>query len=522
MRRSLLLLLFVAACGGSSTPASTAPPPPAPAPVGPAPGGAPPATNAPPPAPAGAAPFPVLPILASPACVVRGSAPALAEDVVLAYRGKAFGRIRAPESIELHLGANGTGTVAAQTKKLEIAGEVDPRAIMVSPVKSIVKDGWISVDWLKIRQVGANGDIAGTAMLPRIIANAPPVEVTSRCAETTLTNAKSPSGAMRLFKRPITTTLREAPNGKVLATLTTPPKVTGPLANTMVEVLPYVARILEERGKDAKVAIWDRGTHVEGWIDASALVPATDRDAQATVLAAQAESQLVGMATLAVLGGGPSPDLCQRPLNVFVRNGGATVAVGAIRQHNAISRSSTKAPDQKPGEVPIDLEGSGLVPFILESSMDACKIPPDTAPLEVTVKVAPDRGLVAANVVPPAPASASGSSVKVEGPKGEVAIGPIAMSPSIPDGEAMVHKLKPRFRQCYQLGVNGDPQMSGKLVMTVKVGPTGEVQSAIAAANTGLSQGVAACVASAFKRADFSKATTLTSIQVPLSFALAK
>ena len=46
--------------------------------------------------------------------------------------------------------------------------------------------------------------------------------------------------------------------------------------------------------------------------------------------------------------------------------------------------------------------------------------------------------------------------------------------------------------------------MAGKVVITAKVGPNGEVSSADVSQNSGLSQGVASCIARVIKNATFS------------------
>jgi hypothetical protein len=45
--------------------------------------------------------------------------------------------------------------------------------------------------------------------------------------------------------------------------------------------------------------------------------------------------------------------------------------------------------------------------------------------------------------------------------------------------------------------------MSGKVIISARVGPNGEVAGADVASNTGLSPGVAACIAGVVRRATF-------------------
>jgi hypothetical protein len=97
----------------------------------------------------------------------------------------------------------------------------------------------------------------------------------------------------------------------------------------------------------------------------------------------------------------------------------------------------------------------------------------------------------------------AGPERKVEGPKAEAQVGGSTASVPISDADRVVAGLRPRFKQCYQVGLNSDPTMSGKVVVTAKVGPNGEVLDASIGSNTGLSPSVANCIAGAVKRAQF-------------------
>lgn len=98
----------------------------------------------------------------------------------------------------------------------------------------------------------------------------------------------------------------------------------------------------------------------------------------------------------------------------------------------------------------------------------------------------------------------AGTERKVEGPKGDVAFGGSTATVPISDADRVIAGLRPRFRQCYNTGLQSDPSMAGKVVITAKVGPNGEVSSADVSQNTGLSQGVASCIARVVKNATFS------------------
>lgn len=96
-----------------------------------------------------------------------------------------------------------------------------------------------------------------------------------------------------------------------------------------------------------------------------------------------------------------------------------------------------------------------------------------------------------------------GTAPKPAGPKAEVHIGGSTASVPVSNADRVFAGMRARFRQCYQTGLAVDPTMSGKLVITLRVGPNGDVLSVSVASNTGLSPAVATCVANAAKRAQF-------------------
>jgi hypothetical protein len=91
---------------------------------------------------------------------------------------------------------------------------------------------------------------------------------------------------------------------------------------------------------------------------------------------------------------------------------------------------------------------------------------------------------------------------------------------ALPDAEAVIRKqIHPRAKRCYQTGLDADPSQSGKLVMVIKVGPSGEVESASASSNTGLSAAVVSCIAAAARRAKFGPAgPSGATVVVPFGF----
>ena len=94
----------------------------------------------------------------------------------------------------------------------------------------------------------------------------------------------------------------------------------------------------------------------------------------------------------------------------------------------------------------------------------------------------------------------------------------------IAERDRVLAGLRPRFRSCYQTGLDADPTMSGKLTLTAKVHAAadyGEVVSVEVTQNTGLSPGVAQCASGVLKRAAFAKPSGANeaTLTVPLTYA---
>ena len=119
--------------------------------------------------------------------------------------------------------------------------------------------------------------------------------------------------------------------------------------------------------------------------------------------------------------------------------------------------------------------------------------------------------------------AAAGTERKVEGPKGDAVINGTTATVPISDADRIIAGLRPRFRSCYQTGLNQDPSMSGKVVITAKVGPNGEVSSANVSSNTGLSDSVASCIARVVRGATFAApGGGGSSLNVPVTFVQQK
>ena len=115
--------------------------------------------------------------------------------------------------------------------------------------------------------------------------------------------------------------------------------------------------------------------------------------------------------------------------------------------------------------------------------------------------------------------SAAGTPIRVVPSVAVRSLAPLVRG-SVPDAEATIRKMiEPGARRCYQKGLEIDPSQSGKLVLVIEVAESGEVDSAYVANRSGLSVGVATCIASVAKGARFERPGAAGStIIVPFNF----
>jgi hypothetical protein len=79
--------------------------------------------------------------------------------------------------------------------------------------------------------------------------------------------------------------------------------------------------------------------------------------------------------------------------------------------------------------------------------------------------------------------------------------------------------LFPRARACYNAGLKEDPDQHGRIVVTLQIGPAGDVLDSRIASNTGLSAKTASCIAGGARDLTFSPPDgTGSSVSVPMNF----
>jgi membrane protein involved in colicin uptake len=94
------------------------------------------------------------------------------------------------------------------------------------------------------------------------------------------------------------------------------------------------------------------------------------------------------------------------------------------------------------------------------------------------------------------------------------------MSVPVANAEAVIRsQIHPGAKKCYQRGLESDPTQAGKIVILIKVAPSGEVDTATVQSNTGISASVAACISAVARRAKFdAPGPSGSQISVPFNF----
>lgn len=100
-------------------------------------------------------------------------------------------------------------------------------------------------------------------------------------------------------------------------------------------------------------------------------------------------------------------------------------------------------------------------------------------------------------------AATAGTAAKVAGPKPVVGSSASVAGGSVNNAQRVVAGMTPGFRRCYTNGLASNPDMSGSVRVTAKIGPGGEVLSVSATPSGTISGDVASCIASRVRSAQF-------------------
>lgn len=93
--------------------------------------------------------------------------------------------------------------------------------------------------------------------------------------------------------------------------------------------------------------------------------------------------------------------------------------------------------------------------------------------------------------------------------------------PKVPprNAERTIARVRPKLRGCYERGLAIDPKMpSGALRVHARVTPDGSVSGVEITKRTGLSTGVASCVAEELRATRFDPSGEPTALDVPVHF----
>jgi hypothetical protein len=114
----------------------------------------------------------------------------------------------------------------------------------------------------------------------------------------------------------------------------------------------------------------------------------------------------------------------------------------------------------------------------------------------------------------------AGPDSHVHGPVTGIAdVGILDPTTPVANAERTVAGLRTGFRTCYNRGLLSDPTMAGKVVVSAKISPNGEVASADSAQNTGLSSDVVQCILRKVRTATFDgPGPNGATLQIPVTF----
>jgi hypothetical protein len=114
----------------------------------------------------------------------------------------------------------------------------------------------------------------------------------------------------------------------------------------------------------------------------------------------------------------------------------------------------------------------------------------------------------------------SGTGAKVSGPKAAMpGVSSSVAGGNISNAAKVVAAMRAAFRQCYQKGLDQNPDAQGSIKMSIKVGPGGEVTNVSATPSGNLPPGVVDCVTARARRAQFEPPEGGSAVvQVPVTF----
>ena len=130
-------------------------------------------------------------------------------------------------------------------------------------------------------------------------------------------------------------------------------------------------------------------------------------------------------------------------------------------------------------------------------------------------------GLASIGASGKAAGTGSGSATVVKGPKGSANLGDASVAGgSVSDAARVVAQMRAGFRACYRRGQDENPDIEGKIALSIKVGPTGQVSSVTATKTGNIPASVVDCVKARASSATFAapQGGGVAVVQVPVTF----
>jgi hypothetical protein len=114
----------------------------------------------------------------------------------------------------------------------------------------------------------------------------------------------------------------------------------------------------------------------------------------------------------------------------------------------------------------------------------------------------------------------TGTAVAVSGPKGSASTGAANVSGgTVSNAARVVAGMRAGFRNCYNRALSSNPDVEGRIGLSIRVGPGGEVQGVTASPSGNLPDSVVSCVKARAQAAQFDPPQGgLAVIQVPVTF----
>lgn len=163
----------------------------------------------------------------------------------------------------------------------------------------------------------------------------------------------------------------------------------------------------------------------------------------------------------------------------------ASVVASASASASAVA-SATPVPKPSPTELQLlAVLGSANNPNFISNAACGAVVPNNN--LQNLGRINPSCGATANNTV--------------RGPTADVQV---RVQNGAAGDDAVVVRLRPKFRSCANRGLSQDPNMQGKLVISVTIAATGDVTATAIAQNSGLSESVAQCMSRGARYAAFS------------------